>query len=224
MLKRKIADCIDVLVNLGPFNHIQFTKYAEEEIEFDNDEERIAKEDSLRNDLVTRLLRDMDATTKMVGKGIAEVQKVEEAITEKIPEWLSNDPLPNIANVAKKKHIQDGDNQEKRRDDAKARVDEFEEEFGSPETQETQEEQEAQLDAVDDTGDLFEDDELPAEPIVEEETDDVCEDSAKGSESQESEEASSEGTDENKKEDEQKSEDDLSADIFGSDDDIFGGL
>jgi len=235
MSKRKIADCIDVLVNLGPFNHIQFTKYAEEEIEYDSDEERIAKEDCLRNDLVTRLLRDMKATTEMVGVGVAEVQKVEESVTTKIPAWL-NGPAPNIANGAKKRHIQDSDNQEVRRDEAKARVDEFEEEFGSPDESQPADISESEKEdspvkepeaaeaaeaatVVDDTGNLFEDDELSAEPVIAEEENEVETEMA-----QETKEETATETEAEEKKSESKPEEDLSTDIFGSDDDIFGDL
>ena len=34
MVKRKIAECINLRVNVGNYQHIELTKYVEEEIEY----------------------------------------------------------------------------------------------------------------------------------------------------------------------------------------------
>ena len=102
MSTRKIAQCISVRVNVAQYEHIEFTKYCEEEIEFSSAEERVKKEDSLREDLVASLMRDFREVPKQLGKGLAQTLKVEEAIQKALPQWLSQNPIPNIANNSKK--------------------------------------------------------------------------------------------------------------------------
>jgi len=105
MSTRKIAECINVRINVGNFQHIELTKYAEEEIEFSSNEERTKKEDALRDDLVVSLIRSMKAIPERLGKGIESAIQVEESIQKAIPEWLANSPIPNIANGAAKLSI-----------------------------------------------------------------------------------------------------------------------
>lgn len=97
---RKIADCINVRINLGNYQHIELVKYAEETIEYSNDEERIEKENKLTSELFNSLIRTMQSIPKSLNKDAASIQVVEESIKNKIPEWLANGPVPNIANVA----------------------------------------------------------------------------------------------------------------------------
>ena len=47
MSKKKIAETINVRINVGNYQHIELTKYAEEEIEYSSTEELQSKEDSL---------------------------------------------------------------------------------------------------------------------------------------------------------------------------------
>lgn len=105
MSNRKIAECISVRINVAQYEHIEFTKYGEEEIEFSSDEERVKKEDALREDLVASLMRDFREVPKQLGKGLAQALKVEEAIKKALPKWLSENPIPNIANTANKVDI-----------------------------------------------------------------------------------------------------------------------
>jgi hypothetical protein len=102
MAKRKIADCINIRIRTGDYQHIEIVKYAEEEIEYSNDQERIDCENKLTNDLFENIMRSMKSIADKTGKGKSEVIEVEQAIAKAIPEWLSNDPVPNIANNAKK--------------------------------------------------------------------------------------------------------------------------
>jgi hypothetical protein len=104
--KRKIAECINVRINVGNYQHIELTKYGEEEIEFNSPEERIEKEDSLRNDLLTSLIRSMKVIPERLDKGIEQAIEVGNAIKKAIPEWLAKGPIPNIANGAKASDIQ----------------------------------------------------------------------------------------------------------------------
>lgn len=100
MSKRKISECINVRIAVGNFQHIEITKYAEEEIEFSSSKERLEKEDALRTDVVENLIRSMKAIPERLGKGIENAIEVEEAIKKKLPEWLANNPIPNVANGA----------------------------------------------------------------------------------------------------------------------------
>ena len=105
MSKRKISECINIRINVGNYQHIELTKYAEEGIEFSSDSDRIEKEDGLRDDLVASIMRSMKAIPERLGKGIDQAIEVEEAIQKAIPAWLENGPVPNIANGAKEKVI-----------------------------------------------------------------------------------------------------------------------
>ncbi len=102
MSNRKISECICLRINVGNFQHIELTKYAEESIDFLNDEDRVVKEDQLTIDLVASLKRSLNLITTNLGKGVAEAQEVENVVVKKIPEWLNNNPIPNIANKAQK--------------------------------------------------------------------------------------------------------------------------
>jgi hypothetical protein len=102
MSKRKIAGCVNVRIRTGDFQHIEVVKYAEEEIEYTSVEELKSKEDSLHDDLVDCCLRGLKSTAEKLGKGKAEAIEVEEKLSKAIPAWLANEPVPNIANGAKK--------------------------------------------------------------------------------------------------------------------------
>ena len=118
MTQRKIAEAINVRINVGNYQHIEIVKYAEEIIEYSSAEERVIKENALRDDLVLSLQRSMSAIPARLGKGVAEAQIVEESIKTKLPEWLASGAVPNIAasniatpnlniaNMAAKKEIQ----------------------------------------------------------------------------------------------------------------------
>lgn len=100
MKKRKIAECINVRINVGNYQHIEITKYAEEEIEYQTQEDRISKESELIEDLIDSLKVSMSQVTKKMNMGIDEAIEVQESISKTIPEWLKNNPIPNIANKA----------------------------------------------------------------------------------------------------------------------------
>jgi len=117
MSKRKIADCINVRINVGNYQHIELTKYAEEEIEYSTDLERTQKEESLRDDLVTSLIKSMKAIPERLNKGVQNAQEVEESIKKSIPAWLANGTVPNIANMAKKQEIQVSAEQKSNKDE-----------------------------------------------------------------------------------------------------------
>lgn len=102
MTNRKIAECINVRINVGNYQHIEITKYAEEQIEYDSQDERIAKESELRDDLIDSLLVSMEKVAKKMNVGIEQAIEVQESISRAIPEWLKNNPIPNIANQASK--------------------------------------------------------------------------------------------------------------------------
>jgi len=96
-MKRKIAESINLRVNLKNFQHIELVKYAEEEIEYNSKEERIKAEKALTTDLVESLQNSMQIIVDGVGKGRKEVVEVEDAIIQTVPEWLDNKNIPNIA-------------------------------------------------------------------------------------------------------------------------------
>ena len=117
MSKRKISDCYNVRINVGNYQHIELTKYAEEEIEYSTPQERVQKEDALRDELIASLYRSMKELPAKLGRGVESAVEIEESIKKAIPGWLANNPVPNIANGAKKAVISDSahqrDNQDK---------------------------------------------------------------------------------------------------------------
>lgn len=124
MSQRKISECISVRINVGNYQHIELTKYAEESIEYSSEQERIEKEEQLTNDLITSLKRGMKSIPEKLGKGIEQAIEVEESICKAIPEWLENSAVPNIANGAEKKHIQVVSEQKQQKDEATSNLSE----------------------------------------------------------------------------------------------------
>lgn len=124
MSQRKISECISVRINVGNYQHIELTKYAEESIEYSSEQERIEKEDQLTNDLIISLRRGMKSIPEKLGKGIDQAIEVEESICKAIPEWLESSAVPNIANGAEKKYIQVVAEQKQKKDEATSNLSE----------------------------------------------------------------------------------------------------
>ena len=104
MQEKKIATSVDILVNVGQYEHIQITKYAEKKITYDSSEEMVKKEDELTDELVSDVIRSMRSLPDKLGKKTNAVAAIEERIQKKIPAWLENGSEPNIANKAKEKY------------------------------------------------------------------------------------------------------------------------
>lgn len=199
MSKRKIAECINVRINIGNYQHIELTKYAEEEIEFSSTKELTEKEDSLRNDLIASLTRSMKAIPERLGKGVENAVEVEETLKKAIPAWLENNPVPNISNGAKKADIRNSAEQMANKsaqkansDDKKSIVEPIIDRI--PETVETVEKSDGEKD-------LFEDDNSPSQPA----STPIANEEAPESKSKEQKEKADDGFG-----------------VFGDDDDIFG--
>jgi len=118
MSQRKISECINVRINVGNYQHIELSKYAEETVEYSSKEELIQKEDSLRDDLIASVIRSMKAIPERLGKGVEAAIEVEESIKKAIPSWLENGAVPNIANLPKKKNLQDVAEQKNNKDES----------------------------------------------------------------------------------------------------------
>jgi hypothetical protein len=104
MTKKKIAETLNLRVNIGNYQHIEISKYAEQEIEYETKEEMIEKENAFTSDLLDNLVRNLDVIPQKVSK-VEEVSvlKVKESIGRAIPEWMNDNQEPNLA---KKKSIQ----------------------------------------------------------------------------------------------------------------------
>ena len=109
-MERKISKCINVRVNVGNYQHIELTEYAEEKIEYSSKEELREKEQSLMDDLTGSLFADINLiSSKLDGKGnlqgtVQKTQQLKESIFKKLPEWIANTPEPNIANKSLDSH------------------------------------------------------------------------------------------------------------------------
>ena len=180
--KRKISECINVRINVGNFQHIEITKYAEEEIFYENDQERVEKEDELTNDLVVSIVRSMKSIPEKLGKGVSNAQDVEDAIVKAIPEWMDKKETPNIAttsNKAEKRHNEVQAEQKDNKDNAISKekldildVDE-DDVVGEPRQEEGIMSDDHEIIEHEVQADLFEEDEPPAkQDIIEEITSD----------------------------------------------------
>ena len=101
MEQKKIATSVDVLINVGAYEHIQITKYAEKSISYSSQEEMLKKEDELTNELVADVIRTMRSMPEKLGKKTTAHTEIESKIAKKVPEWLNGNVEPNIANQAK---------------------------------------------------------------------------------------------------------------------------
>ncbi|MFA7219426.1 MAG: hypothetical protein WC119_02900 [Synergistaceae bacterium] len=199
MTERKISECINVRINVGNYQHIELTKYAEESIEYSSAEERIKKEDELRDELVFSLIRSMKAIPEKLGKGIDAAIEVEESIKKAIPEWLENGAIPNIANGAEKNYIKNASDQKAQKDEASENL----KEIAGDKLEDKA--------SLSDDEDLFEEDEMPSS---------VKDDSVDESETTKPEEQESVEKETSKK---AISSDDILSDLDDdADDDLFG--
>ena len=103
-MEKKISEAINIRINLGDFQHIDITKYAEKVISFDTKEEMVIKEDELTSELIDNLLRNIRTIPERLGKKTEAIAVVEEKISKRIPAWLEEAGEPNIANTSKKVH------------------------------------------------------------------------------------------------------------------------
>ena len=104
MEEKKIATSVDILINVGSYEHIQITKYAEKKITYSSPEDMIKQEDLLTEELTNDIIRTMRALPNKLGKKTSANTAIEEKISKKIPEWMQNNIEPNIANNAKTQH------------------------------------------------------------------------------------------------------------------------
>jgi len=100
-MEKKIAETVSVRINVGNYQHIEISKYAEKKIEYNNEEEMKKQEDQLTDELIANLVRNMKTIPEKLGKKTDAVVAVEESIIKAIPKWLEEQPEPNIANKAK---------------------------------------------------------------------------------------------------------------------------
>jgi len=158
-MKRKISGCVNCRIRAGDYQHIEVVKYAEEEIEYSSKDDLKAQEDALNDDLIDCMLRSLTKTAERLGQGKAQAIEVEETLSTAIPEWLANDPVPNIANGAKKVLNTIADKQKSEKDKALAteKAVLLDEEDSALVKEEVKEE------VKEDDGDLFE----PDEPVAE---------------------------------------------------------
>lgn len=172
--KRIISESVNIRINVGNYQHIEITKQAQEEIEYDSEEQRLKLEEALQNDLISGIISSMKKIPEKLGKGVASVQEVEQAISKAIPEWLDKGPVPNIANEPKKNSDKVALEQKANKDQAKEKADSLlavEEPKKvvktevKPNVEDVSLDIDVDVDSFDDV-DLFEDDEPPVKSEV----------------------------------------------------------
>jgi len=100
---KKIAETINVRINVGNYQHIEISKYAEKEIAYENDAERIEKEDQLTQELLDNIIRNMRTIPERLGKDTKAVEVFEDRLTKTLPDFMKGSEEPNLA---KKKVVQ----------------------------------------------------------------------------------------------------------------------
>jgi len=80
MEEKKIAETINIRINLGNFNHIDITKYAEKKITYETKEEMVQKEDELTDELLVNIIRNMRTIPEKLGKKTNAIAEVEDRI------------------------------------------------------------------------------------------------------------------------------------------------
>lgn len=103
MEKKKIAETINVRINVGNYQHIEISKYAEKEIEYNSTEEMFQKEDQLTQELIGNLIRNMRTIPEKLGKQTDAVSDFEDRVTKALPDFMKGSEEPNLA---KKRHLQ----------------------------------------------------------------------------------------------------------------------
>jgi hypothetical protein len=104
MEEKKIATSVEVLIRVADFESIRIAKYGETKITYESTEEMVRKENELNAELVDDLVRNMRSLPEKLGKrAVAPVAAIEDKIQKKIPEWLANNPIPNLAKDASEK-------------------------------------------------------------------------------------------------------------------------
>lgn len=102
MPKKRIATSVDALINVDRYEHLQVTKYAEREIEYTSEEDMIAQEDQLTDELLADITRSLNKVPEKWGKSGVPIKDFEEKVQKKLPAWLEGNAIPNIANNAEK--------------------------------------------------------------------------------------------------------------------------
>jgi len=120
-MEKKIATSVEVLIKVAQFESIRITKYGESKIEYSSDEEMSQQEDKLNDDVIADLVRSMRSLPAKLGKKTNSVVEIEEKIQKRIPEWLENNPEPNLANRAIKSHEKSEFEAHKENEDRKAK-------------------------------------------------------------------------------------------------------
>jgi len=136
MQEKRIAETLTIRISLGPqtYEHIELTKYAEKKITYETQEEMIKAEDELTDELLVDMIRSMRRIPERLGKSGVTTVEVEERISKRIPKWLEENPVPNIAGTAEVKHQQAVDRQtseEARVEEKKESASEFSLDFDS---------------------------------------------------------------------------------------------
>lgn len=97
MAQKKIATGVKVLIKVADFESIEIAKYSETTIDFDSQEDMVAKEEEHNADIVNDLIRSMRELPDRLGKKTTAVQDIEQKIEGAIPRWLEENPIPNLA-------------------------------------------------------------------------------------------------------------------------------
>ena len=103
MEKKKIAETINIRINVGNYQHIEISKYGEKEIEYDSKEDMIKQEDQLTQELTENIIRNMRTLPGKLGKETNAVEEFEDRLSKTLPDFMKGSQEPNLA---KQKHVQ----------------------------------------------------------------------------------------------------------------------
>jgi hypothetical protein len=97
METKKIAQTINVRINIGNYQHIELSKYAEKEISYEDNEGMTSQEDELTAELMDSLSRDMGIIPSKFKVSEAVVEETKESIGKALPDWMKGNEEPNLA-------------------------------------------------------------------------------------------------------------------------------
>jgi len=123
MEKKKIAETINVRINVGNYQHIEISKYAEKEIEYDGKLDMEKQEDQLTEELLGNIIRNMRTIPGKLGKETTAVEEFEDRLTKTLPDFMKGTQEPNLA---KKSNIQSEAEEKSNADKKEAKVAETE--------------------------------------------------------------------------------------------------
>ena len=120
----KIATSINTLINVDRFEHIEFSKYVEAEIEEGEDISKANDEINLiASNFIKSLMEDFPSLISLEDEKSAAIKMMPQKVSKKMPDWLKNNSVPNLAESSNRKVLAKNNNYIEGKEEASADVD-----------------------------------------------------------------------------------------------------